>query len=236
MHLLMQCGRSRCPDSFIKNLLINIWRNKMGKILVSKISEIADPMERPETIECLTSDRQEKIKILRNADDRKRCYLAGILLQNMCRELGIREPVFEIGDRGKPYIKGRSQTPYNVSHSGEYVVLAFMDEAEAEVGIDIQKKKPLHEKMVDKILSEKEMGHADDLIRVWSAKEAFIKWDGRGLSIPLSELEWKEDGSVSYEKENKTAHVQEIKIEEGYICCVCTDVADIKWDIFYIEG
>ena len=208
----------------------------MGKILVSKISEIADPIERPEMIESLTSDRQEKIKKLRNADDRKRCYLAGRLLQNMCKELGIKDPIFETSDRGKPYIKGRSQTSFNVSHSGEYVVVAFMDEAEAEVGIDIQKKKPLHEKMVDKILSEKEMGHVDDLILVWSAKEAFIKWDGRGLSIPLSDLEWKEDGSVSYEKENKTAYVQEIKMEEGYRCCVCTDVADSKWEICYIEG
>ena len=208
----------------------------MNKILISKTSKVADPLEQKELIGQLTVDRQAQMHRLRNAEDRKRCYLAGKLLQVMCDEMNIENPVFETGERGKTYIKGNAKTVFNISHSGEYVVLAFISDTDAEVGIDIQKKKPLQERTVKKILCEKEACRHPDLLSLWAVKEAFIKWDGRGLSIPFTELEWKEDGSVSYDVESKTAYVQEIFVEKEYRCFVCTDIPDIKWEVCYIEG
>ena len=206
----------------------------MNKILISKTSKVAYPLEQKELIGQLTADRQAQMHRLRNTEDRKRCYLAGKLLQVMCDEMNIENPVFETSERGKPYIKGNEKTAFNISHSGEYVVLAFISDTDAAVGIDVQKKKPLQERTVKKILCEKEAGRHLDMLSLWAVKEAFIKWDGRGLSIPFTELEWKEDGSVLYDKENKTAYVQEIYIEEGYSCFVCTDIPDIKWEICFI--
>lgn len=88
------------------------------------------------------------------------------------------------GEHGKPYLKDRKDMFFNLSHSGDYVLCAVSDR---EVGADIQKR---HDRDVTgilrKILNSREQ--TDDFFLLFSAKEAFVKCMGDGLSRDFSHL------------------------------------------------
>ena len=70
------------------------------------------------------------------------------------------------------------------------------------MGIDLQIVKDKMPSQLKRILSEKETSFLDDLdvpekreafYRIWAKKESIIKWDGRGLRIPLEEISTVEE-------------------------------------------
>ena len=80
-------------------------------------------------------------------------------------------------ENGKPYLK---DGPYfNLSHSGEYAVLAI-DESR-EVGIDIQTIKEKSETAI-KYVSKEDLP-LNDMFRLWSNKESLIKCLGANISL-----------------------------------------------------
>ena len=85
----------------------------------------------------------------------------------------------EVTSSGKPYL---ANGPFfNVSHSGEYIVLvAYKDR---DVGVDIEK---INENRLDGIRfvlnqEEKSISDADTLFQIWSNKESLIKCLSTGL-------------------------------------------------------
>ena len=98
--------------------------------------------------------------------------------------------------RGKPYFAGESGVHFSVSHSGEYVAVAF---AESPVGIDLQQHrshgdaKARHQKLASRYFHPREQEYvAEDLwegfFRVWTAKESFVKRTGRGIDHHHAEI------------------------------------------------
>lgn len=97
----------------------------------------------------------------------------------------------------KPYFLDYPEFKFNISHSGEIVVLAFVQKL--ELGVDVEYIKTDFEVMEiadnffasDEIENlkkiEKEL-HFEAFYRCWTRKEAFIKAKGSGLSFPLSDF------------------------------------------------
>jgi 4'-phosphopantetheinyl transferase len=83
----------------------------------------------------------ERLDRLRRADDRERFLLGrGVLRLTLGHWLG-RDPaalVFHHGPHGKPGLDGAP--PFNLSHSGDLVLLAF--HANREVGVDVERERP----------------------------------------------------------------------------------------------
>ena len=80
-------------------------------------------------------------------------------------------------ENGKPYLK---DGPYfNLSHSGEYAVLAI--DKSREVGIDIQSIKEKSETAI-KYVSKEDLP-LNDMFRLWSNKESLIKCLGANISL-----------------------------------------------------
>jgi 4'-phosphopantetheinyl transferase len=111
------------------------------------------------------------------------------------RYLGQRPDALGFGyqARGKPYLTAPpgDALRFNVSHSGEFALLAFT--RGREVGVDVERRRPLHDlQSLAKIsfspdeyaalLGIPAHDQTDAFFACWSRKEAFIKATGEGIS------------------------------------------------------
>ena len=111
--------------------------------------------------------------------------------------------------RGKPYFAGSENVHFSVSHSGEYVAVAF---AESPVGIDLQQHRSRgyetreetiarHKKLASRYFHPLEQAYLEadpweGFFRIWTAKESFVKRTGRGIDHDLCKLCVLPDGTA----------------------------------------
>lgn len=88
--------------------------------------------------------------------------------------------------------------PFNLSHSGRYVLCAVQirGTAQAQVGCDVQKMEKYREKVAERFFSPEEYGHIQGqgdkerqkelFFRYWTLKESFIKATRRGMAMDLN--------------------------------------------------
>lgn len=100
--------------------------------------------------------------------------------------------VFGYQAKGKPYLAApSSDVCFNLSHSGDFALLAFT--RGREIGVDIERRRPMQDLLsVAKLsFSPREYAtlcglpphdHTDAFFTCWSRKEAFIKVTGEGIS------------------------------------------------------
>ena len=114
-----------------------------------------------------------------------------MVLQAICKKIGILYPGIIKDDHGKPFLKDHSH-PISVTHSYPYI--AAMIHVDKEVGIDLEKLK------TDKILriapkfmnsAEYAFAKQDPTIStlIWCAKESLYKLHGRKFVVFKEDLE-----------------------------------------------
>ncbi len=117
------------------------------------------------------------------------------LVRYAAAQLGVELPLadFEIGKNGKPYFPDHP-VHFNLSHTAHCVAVAVSKAH--PVGVDIEEIRPLREGFGTRWFSDAEralLARAQDkeeeLIRLWTAKEAAAKWVGRGLDYNLSNID-----------------------------------------------
>ncbi|SDE78974.1 4'-phosphopantetheinyl transferase [Pricia antarctica] len=102
---------------------------------------------------------------------------------------------FDYGEYGKPGYKFQNPIAFNISHSGNMIVMAFA--RNCEIGVDIEKIKDdfdvidiaHHFFSPDEIQTLKALPEQEQVYgfyRCWTRKESFIKAKGSGLSFPLT--------------------------------------------------
>ncbi|MCM1084020.1 MAG: 4'-phosphopantetheinyl transferase superfamily protein [Clostridium sp.] len=92
-------------------------------------------------INMLHPARREKVIKLKNKKAAYVSMTAGLLLQEIVeRELGLKpkDIVIGQGENGKPYLQGYPEFQYNISHSGDMVMMAYSGQ---ELGVDIEELK-----------------------------------------------------------------------------------------------
>ena len=157
----------------------------------------------PEHINMISPRRAEQARRYRFADDQKRCVAGGLLLRRFLGDTDIYTDDF-----GKP--RAESGVCFNLSHSGDWVILAV---GETEVGCDIERFKlvdPLRLGKVVYIGAELEYisSNPDRLGRfyeLWTKKEALLKCMGKGFHRAAKTVEvtgdrFAEDGDIYYFK------------------------------------
>lgn len=144
----------------------------------------------------LSGDELSKACRFRVARDRIGYITCRGSLRNILSEYtGVNpsELVFSYTSFGKPFVKD-SEIKFNLSHSGDYAVLAFS--WINELGIDIERLRDMPDALniASRYFSEKEIQGFSELnhecintefFKCWTKKEAFIKAKGEGLSYPL---------------------------------------------------
>jgi len=184
-------------------------------------------MEKPDYI---TDERWEKVVRIQPLEDKKRSLLAGKLQYLMCEECGAVNPVYGIATGGKPVLLNYPQIVFNLSHSGEYVILCYQKGAKS-IGVDIQKIKEVSERFRKRILHENEIVWLKEhfsgsevpstiLNRIWVVKESYVKMTGEGLSHDFRKL------CVDFEKETisdesgSSVSFLEPEVPNGYVAAM----------------
>lgn len=96
---------------------------------------------------------------------------------------------YAVGEHGKPFLCGAEHYRYNLSHSGSRILLGT---AGREIGVDIEKIRAFSPRLMARCFSPEERDWADTDERataLWTRKEAVCKWDGRGLTVGLREVD-----------------------------------------------
>jgi len=185
----------------------------------------------------LSPDENERLAKVLHPDERKKYILArGLLRARLGNFLGLdpREIVFGYGTYGKPYVVGHEALYFNLSHSGEWVVLALA--LDREIGIDIERIRVGDESFdleraldrvcaqeeIDEFMSLPESERLESFYGGWTRKEALAKGLGLGLQItryPSARVSFhpqRSDIAVTPPFERRRWTVKDIEIERGY--------------------
>lgn len=120
------------------------------------------------------------------------CIAAERLLRYAVKtHLGNQEFALETNAYGKPRIKGNPDFHFNLSHSGNWVVLAC---GNSEVGIDVENLRmdDKKQRLARRFFTPKEQDYVFQeefekrFFEVWTAKESYLKYLGTGLQKSLS--------------------------------------------------
>ena len=194
----------------------------------------------------LPAERLEKKKRLRDRKKADRYLLSSVLLQygigQVCG-LPIRAVAYEYGEYGKPLLRRSESVPgdhfnlekmkidFNLSHSGEYAVLAISD---APIGIDIEQKHSgglqiakrcfCPEEYQDILAGETQQERDMRFLQYWTMKEAYVKRIGKGMRVPLSSFRvHREEAALSYVEDSSIYFFSQMMNFGTYRMSVCSE-------------
>lgn len=149
----------------------------------------------------LPAYRQAKVQALRFHKDQILSVLAGALFIYALKECyGFTEQpeIIQEGNE-KPVIKDHPEICFNLSHCKTAIACAV---SEKQVGVDVQENRASIEKIAKRFFSENEIkmiSSIDDKFlrenlyrRVWTLKEAYGKYTGKGLMYKLQDKDFSE--------------------------------------------
>jgi len=117
---------------------------------------------------------------------------------------------------GRPYLI--PEIDFNISHSEGYVVCAISDEL--RVGIDVEQIRPVVISDFKDQFNHRELtaimkanDKHEEFFRHWTIKEAILKADGRGLNIPLNEIETNDHVCVA----DENWYIHKIQLDSAYM-------------------
>lgn len=131
---------------------------------------------------------------------------------------------------GKPFIENQEDIYYNLSHSGEWVVCALHTN---EIGVDVEQVKTIDFDFATHFFTKSESdflfqsNYTDQtsaFYDLWTLKEAYIKYKGKGLSIPLDSFSFTFDPDPVFhsDTETKKLYFKLYPVIEGYQIAVCS--------------
>lgn len=156
-----------------------------------------EPLELPERLLRLVGlSRRERIQRLSDPRDRQAAAYAALLVRwCACRALGATNDAlrFACSPAGKPYLKGEAGFHFSLSHARGAVAAAVSDR---EIGVDVEPLAPARSRVAKRCFTDREQAYlcaaADPdraFYEIWTRKEAFLKYTGQGLRVPLRSVE-----------------------------------------------
>ena len=151
----------------------------------------------------LDEKRRRRIRRLRVPLKRAQCAAAGLLLTHLFGEKGVA-PNLTYGENGKPYLANRPDTFFSITHSDKWVFLAVSD---SEIGIDAQAPRKVCPRLAARSTSPEELAWVKEntepnFTRLWTMKEAYLKYTGTGLTVPIRSVSLNVPPTDGYDEEN----------------------------------
>lgn len=178
--------------------------------------------------------RKKEILKKANTNDRKLSLAGDILTRKyLSRLYNIPEEKLEIkkGEKGKPYVLN-IPAHFNVSHSGDYTVLAISDRP---IGIDLEIIRDFSAILAKKYFNEDELKYISGnsssrkkslmqkcFYEIWTAKEAYLKFTGKGIAGGINSLSFSFDGKKLVPNRNDIKLTYDYSIP-GAVIAIITD-------------
>lgn len=158
---------------------------------------------------------------------------AELLLRKALRDAGVSfgDLSFSMGEFGKPFLAGREEIAFSLSHSGHWVLCALSG---TDAGCDIEEIQKADLKIAERFFTpaealairsqEQEEQRSRLFYRYWTAKESFLKATGFGLQLPLSDFEISLSGDAPTVRQSADARAfffREYADIPGYCCTLC---------------
>lgn len=176
----------------------------MLKIYVIDRNRPLDLSEYLYLLNFISEDKKKRILKFKNYNDRERSLLADLLVRYaVIQNANIENSHlhFYQNNYGKPFLKFPNIN-FNASHSGHWIACAISD---YEVGIDVEEISYIDADITKHFFTETENQYLlnlegrffqESFYKLWTLKESYIKFKGKGLSIPLNSF------SIHINKEN----------------------------------
>ncbi len=180
-------------------------------------------------MQCIPASSRYQILKFRKWEDMQRALLAKCLLVESLKSLNLYNcslKDLQFTTFNRPFFPAGPD--FNISHSGQFVICAFSDDA--RIGIDIEEIKDIPLRDFDREFSTEEMENiqkSNDSLRsfynLWTKKEAFLKAIGKGLSVPLSKVSFQND-MIAWD--NDFWYLTGIVVDQNYASHVCINAKE----------
>ncbi len=176
----------------------------------------------------LPPERQKSVEICRFDADKARKTGAGWLLQHALEQENIPKnaQIFAKNALGKPFLTTKTGIHFSLSHSGSWVFCAISRDP---VGVDVELPRCTAE-IAHRFFQPEELEGLElvpeQLNRLWTAKEAFVKALGGGLTIPLNSFSVFLQGQGAVLEQTLSPlpyRLHEYQTEESRVCLCTTE-------------
>lgn len=200
----------------------------MVHIYFAVINEMLSPENWRKYIQLLPPEQREANNKYRQWQDRHAHLFGRLLLRKALIDQGFPDDVLcrlQKTAHGRPFVS--EDIDFNISHSGAYVVCAVTDSG--RVGVDVQQKErtiTIDDFKMFFCENEWKNIHAshnmyDLFFQLWSRKESLIKADGRGMSLPVNQIDVLKN---TVAVENKLWFIRNLDWDSHYACSIATSM------------
>jgi len=128
-----------------------------------------------------------------------------------------------IDEFGKPYLRDYPNLHYNLSHKKGAIVCAVSEEP---VGVDIESVNEFNKRVAERFFTQNEQKYIFNtrknqevrFAKIWTRKEAYVKWIGKGMMIPFRSFD-----VLKTDRNDVCIYTEYIG---GYIISVCNSSLD----------
>ncbi|GGI99970.1 4'-phosphopantetheinyl transferase [Paenibacillus hunanensis] len=198
----------------------------------------------------VSEERRDQSLRFQRQQDAQRSLLGELLVTHVLKErygLPANTLTFSKTSYGKPYLSEHTDIHFNLSHAGDWVICA---DGKAPVGVDIEKIRPIDFAIAERfftaseyklLMSVDEQERLQLFYTLWTLKESYIKFVGKGLSIPLDSFaveliepdtarlaapDPEEDSSGGWDDHcQQSCFFRKINVDREYKLSVCSAVA-----------
>lgn len=205
----------------------------MSKIIVFDINNLCNTDVFNVLKQMVSPARRERSEKFLFMEDAKRCICAEAIMRfYLIKNMGFcnSEIDIEYNAYGKPILKGINLY-FSLSHSNRWVVCGWNNN---EIGVDIEKISRINIEIAKSLFCESEYKYITlggqyeqykRFMQIWTLKESYVKYVGKGLSIPLKSFCIKRsvNGLTIESEDNKEKlYLKQVEFSDGYLLAECS--------------
>lgn len=192
---------------------------------------------------CLPREVCETASKIKFPAGKQRKVLGALLLRSVIqRDHNVKPEDLRIAytEKNKPFLASHPHIHFNISHSGDWVVIAF---SEHPVGVDVEKIRKANLGVAKRFFSEYENNVLFGLpekeqfnyfFDLWTLKESFLKALGTGLTRPLKSFTVMQsaDGFYLHDSDDyQEVHFAQLPLDKNHKLSVCSFDHEIKKEV-----
>ncbi len=207
----------------------------MVELYAMKINKMIDGLISGQLATAVTRRDHTRSQNFYNSRTVQKVSMAEILMRYLlCTKLNIRNTdlSFLRNEYGKPILRNVKDLHFNCSHSHQWVACAIDNQP---IGVDIEMVRKIdYRSIAQRFFSESEY---DDILKknypqrisyfydIWTLKESYVKYVGKGLHIPLNSFSIyikNDDIKVKSKNEIQDCRFKQYEIDKDYRMALCT--------------